>query len=772
MGLVLVVGCGGEEPAGVSAVTAPPVGDPVHAPLVPTPVAALPRETAERVAEYDFSGGAEGVTIDAARVRKVRGHGGKRIARIRSDDAPVRIALHGPFESASFNRLRLSGWFLSAASTIQVLCMRGGEVVLRSEPVVVQDLFEKVWLEVDLPGLDLQPEPLDSIDVLVTSGRPVDLAVVELWSVPLADFLSPVAGESVLHVAGEFRRAVVARTGESLAVRVPGASAGHLLWSVGIPAALRRAPGLRLRVSTPAGAGEPQSAEFEIDSDPASAEAWQEFELAFGEDSRGERSIHFEFLADDEVAAVCALAEMRAVRRQQRPRTVLLVTSDTHRADGIGRAAHALEVETPTLDALADRGTLFTSCWSTTNITQPSHATILTGIHPRDTGHVTNTGSLLEEARTLAETFRDAGFRTFSSVSVFHLGAHSGLGQGFDRMSAPPVGVWDAEQTIGALQSWLPSARGEPLFVWLHLFDAHTPYGPPDPYDRKYYASAKDPFDANLPASGLCERCLPGEYRELRDLDYARAQYRAEIDYLDHALGGLLAAPRLSNALVAFTSDHGEVLRGDVSLFNHGVLVPDTLRVPLILAGPGVPAGARRADAVTHLDLGRTLLDLAGLAETSFPGRALLSAGEAPESSPGESSAKATGGPVFALSADGKAAAISAGGWYLVLYLRAHEGPFEGEVERHAVELYRLGDEAEHLVDVAAQEPEQVRRLRAALVEWLGQAVPARLASHVPPPEALAARLAELGYASDPDWAPEDAWIDPECECERCEASR
>ncbi len=758
--VLAAAGCGAEEPADPpSATRGAAAADPVraHVPLVPTPVSPAPRAEPQLAASFDAAADSRDWVVDAAAVRRIRHQDGGRALRVRCGDGAARLVIPGPFDPGSFDRVTVAAWFLELASSVQVRCFRDNVVVAESGPVWAEDLFQLLRVDVDLPQLALETEPIELVELVLTSGRPVDLSAVELWDVPLADFLLPGSGEGLLHVAGEARRGVVLRAGEARAVRVPELAGARLAFSTCVPAALWHARELELRASWVGAGGETRESSIPLDRE-AEADCWVEQELPL--EGGGERTVHLELRAAGGEEAVCALAETRAVRPAAAPPTVLLVTSDTHRADGLGRVAGGLGVATPNLDALADRGTLFADCWSTTNITLPSHATILTGVHPRDTGHVTNTGSLVDAARTLAEAFREAGFRTFAAVSVFHLGEESGLDQGFDRMLFPPNGVWDAEQTAGVLRSWLPTAEGVPLFVWLHFFDAHTPYEPPGDWDRRYYGKGGDPFDPSLPDPALCERCLPPEYRGLRDLEFGRAQYRAEIDYLDHVLGDLLAEPRLADAVVAFTADHGEVLQGEDSLFNHGILVPDTLRVPLILAGPGVPAGERRDEVVTHLDLGRTLLDLGGAADVPFPGRALV-ADEPPR-----------GGPVFALSADGKAAAVASGGWFLVLYLREHAGPFEGRAERHAVELYRLDGDAEHRVDRAAEEPARARRMRAALVAWLGEASDENLASHAAPPLANAARLAALGYATDPSWNPEESWFDPECECERCAAWR
>jgi arylsulfatase A-like enzyme len=133
---------------------------------------------------------------------------------------------------------------------------------------------------------------------------------------------------------------------------------------------------------------------------------------------------------------------------------VLLVTSDTHRGELLGTTAGGL-VRTPALDALAARGVVFLDAMSTSNATNPSHAALMTGLHPRDTRVVTNRDPLARRAVTLAERFAAAGYRTAATYSAFHLDdATSGLGQGFDRYEGPgaPTGL-DFDAFEGASSS-------------------------------------------------------------------------------------------------------------------------------------------------------------------------------------------------------------------------------------------------------------------------------------------------------------------------------
>ena len=248
--------------------------------------------------------------------------------------------------------------------------------------------------------------------------------------------------------------------------------------------------------------------------------------------------------------------------------------------------------------------------------------------------------------------------------------------------------------------------------------------------------------------------------RDIRDPDFPRAQYRAEITYLDSELASLLNHPRVAAGHVAFTSDHGEILNDMGMYFNHSLSVPSTLHVPLILAGPGINKASTDAP-VEHLGLGRTLLDLAGLGRIAFPGKNLLLSVESPLSSEK---------PRFSMGSNGDHAAITQGPWHLMLFLRKHRGFLREPRIRHQVELYNFESDPRLDRDLSQKHPELAFQLRESLVQWLGESQSLNLRSEgALNPKALA-ELASLGYAHV-DAAPSSKpWIDPKCDCHPCSA--
>lgn len=271
------------------------------------------------------------------------------------------------------------------------------------------------------------------------------------------------------------------------------------------------------------------------------------------------------------------------------PRSVLLVTLDTVRADRLGHHGRK-DAGTPGLDALAARGTAFTDATAAGPVTLPSHATILTGLDPSRHG-VRHNGlfALAPEAVTLAERLRDAGFATGAFVGSLVLDRRHGLDQGFEAYTAPGASAAAAtfflpERAGSAVNAdalaWLDGvAREKPFFAWVHYMEAHAPYAPPA-LERNRHPG--DPYQAEIAA---CDRFL----RELLD--------------------GLAARGRLEETLVIVTADHGEDL-GDHGEGTHGIfLYQSTLHVPLAMAGPGVKQGHRVEEPVGGADVAPTVLE-------------------------------------------------------------------------------------------------------------------------------------------------------------------
>lgn len=269
----------------------------------------------------------------------------------------------------------------------------------------------------------------------------------------------------------------------------------------------------------------------------------------------------------------------------------MLVTIDTLRADHLGCYGYQ-SIETPTLDGLARSGVLFETAVAQTPLTPPSHASIFTGQNP-NVHKVRNTGGFIlpASARPLARILQEQGWDTGAFVGSAVLKRLFGFDNGFavydDEMPRPGGRAEFREDperraatVIDHAIDWLSKRQpGKPYFLWVHLYDPHIPYQPPPEFASKYKSR---PYDG-------------------------------EIAYADQQLGRLFAAlPRGGETIRAVLSDHGESL-GEHGEHTHGVFLYDaTLRIPFILAGPGVPSSVRVKQQVRTIDVLPTLLALMG----------------------------------------------------------------------------------------------------------------------------------------------------------------
>ncbi|MCK6447835.1 MAG: sulfatase [Planctomycetes bacterium] len=593
----------------------------------------------------------------------------------------------------------------------------------------------------------------------------IDVHSVELVSVPAAAALAAVDEPPRLaRLGGEQRRAFGLSNWSPLVARCEPDENSILAFACAVPDVFATEPGpLDLELTISDGSG--VLAERLVQLNTGAGRRWVDVEFPLAPAAGRTVDLQWKLVGPQRESEVyCALTPPILAHRDAKPRSVLLVTSDTHRADHVSAAGLRHDVLTPSIDRLMASGVWFSNCLSSSNATTPSHVAMLTGMSPRDTRVVDNLTSLSDQAITLAERFRSEGFLTWAVVSANHLDdAHSGLGQGFDRLDAPHQPERGAPDSIAIAERWLDTRPGLPVFLWVHLFDAHTPYQPDDEFIDSAWPADRDPFDPQLPPPAVPAPALALMPEGLRDVEYMRALYRAEVSELDAHLPRLFEHPRLTNGVIAFTADHGESLGAHGIFWDHRGLYPQSTHVPLVLWWPGAPRGVRSDRPVTNVDIGRTLLDLAGLAQVEFPGRSLVEEREnAPE-------------PRFMLASGGVSAALEHDGWLAVLRLSKElvwiaDGCHEPSVV-HALELYDLRTDPRCFDDRAAAEPERARRMREALVKWLASPDGAGFAGSATRDERTLEGLRALGYATEATDVSR-AWIDPNCDCPRCDAYR
>jgi arylsulfatase A-like enzyme/cytochrome c-type biogenesis protein CcmH/NrfG len=387
---------------------------------------------------------------------------------------------------------------------------------------------------------------------------------------------------------------------------------------------------------------------------------------------------------------------------------VVLITIDTLRADRLGCYGHAA-ARTPTLDGVAKRGARFEVAVAHTPLTAPSHASVLTGLTPLAHGVRDNGAYVLPRAvRTLAEDFHEAGYRTAAFVSGFPLKRRFGFDRGFDSYDDHLPRGKDArrtayvertaDRTTDAALAWLRSPeQGEPpVFLWVHYFDPHAPY--------------------EAPAEAMLGAASP---------------YDGEIAFVDTQLGRLLRAlderRPAAPPLLLVTADHGESL-GEHGEDTHGIFVYDaTIRVPLMLSGPGVSEGVVVPTVARAIDVAPTLLDYAGLRPRTMQGRSLRRAvaGE-----------RLADEPAYSESLHAQLQY----GW---APLHAWRTAKHKLIEAPRVELYDLAQDANERDDRSAREPERALAMRRELQRAMAVDTPNAEQAMDP---GTRERLAALGY--------------------------
>ncbi len=739
----------------------------VRVPLLPAPDAE-PFPADRIVFSEDVGADPSPWAGEAPEVRTLAQGAGVRWLRLRSPGGrdEMRAVRRGPLSAGPFDLLAVMA-SIGASGTLVAELERDGRVIASSPSRSLLARGDPVRLALPLVH---DGSPVDAL-VLRFSGssRKVDLGRVELLRrAPLGWLPGGDEAGAVVVSGSEARVALGVGTGRPLVGRFDAPVGGRLRFAWALPEPLRAADDAELELELSAD-GLP-SLTRRVALSAGESRRWQLVEVTLGALAGAVLDLRLSVVAASPTA--CAISPPVAWTPALRPASVLLVTTDTHRGDHLGAARGGVVVETPNLDALAAQGVFFERCFSSTNVTNPSHVALMTGVHPRDTGILVNNVPLAEAAPTLAEVFASHGYVTVASLSARHLGhAGSGLGQGFDRMTWPADGEASAEEAIARLREALEEAEGQPVFAWLHLFDPHHPYAP-DPADlRPYWPEDRDPRDPSLPPLPIDDDVLPDDMAGLRDLDHPRAAYRAEITAMDRTLGRLLADSRFDDkAVIAVVGDHGESLGAHGVYFTHAELYPDSLHVPLILRGPlpvvdpavdpempGFVPGSRRSEPVTSLDVGRTVLDLAGLEAAPFPGRSLVSVRDER--------------PRFAVSAHGFSASVTFQDLHLVLHLRDHHQRFLAEgVERHRVQLFDLASDPGALRDLILERPEVARALGERLVEWLRDARALEWAGASSTDAELEATLLAMGYVAGT--GTESATLFEPDDCDWCERFR
>ncbi len=359
---------------------------------------------------------------------------------------------------------------------------------------------------------------------------------------------------------------------------------------------------------------------------------------------------------------------------------VILITLDTTRADRL--ACYGYEgIRTPVIDRLAERGLRYERCMAQTPLTLPSHTTILTGTFPPFHGVRDNGGFIVPPAlQTMAEQYKAKGYGTAAFVAAYVLDSRWGLNQGFDtyfdnfdlsRFERVSLGSIQrpANEVLDQALGWLAENKDRKFFTWIHLYDPHTPYEPPPPYDQ----------------------------------EYPERPYLGEIAFADSQLGRLwdfLEANRLlDSTFLVLAGDHGESL-GQHEEITHGFFVyQEAIHVPLIIVTPFKRLQGRTvAQPVTLADIMPTLLDMTGFpVPAEVQGRSLVPGFFRPEGVEDEMAYSETYYPRYHY------------GWS---ELRAVQDRRFKLILAPELELYDLEQDPTEKQNLAAAKPAQVQDLR------------------------------------------------------------
>jgi arylsulfatase A-like enzyme len=315
---------------------------------------------------------------------------------------------------------------------------------------------------------------------------------------------------------------------------------------------------------------------------------------------------------------------------------IVLVTLDTVRADHLGCYGYSRDTS-PNIDEFADESIVFTSCRTPMPLTAPAHASLFTGEMPNIHGIFTNISKIPKitgRFRTLAEDLSLAGYQTAGFPSAVHMGRQFGFDKGFETYNENTVisgpewlqGVYEiapfgiagrlglfkqtylarnSSQVNQAFEHWMNSTdkykSAKPSLVWLHYFDAHAPYQPPEDYwkqfDPDYKGNITGSQEELQAINDQIQRTdggniLPDGFSQA-DIDNLVARYDGEIFNLDRSFGQLIATLKQHNSwwentVVIVVSDHGEGLYDDGYFGHNYTLKEDEIRVSCIIKGPGI----------------------------------------------------------------------------------------------------------------------------------------------------------------------------------------
>jgi len=302
-------------------------------------------------------------------------------------------------------------------------------------------------------------------------------------------------------------------------------------------------------------------------------------------------------------------------------RNLIYILVDSLRSDHLRCYGYNRTIS-PNIDKLAEDGILFKNSLSQSCWTKPSFSSILTANHPTSVGITGENDAIIDNITTVTELLKKAGFYTVAFISNPYLGKEHGFAQGFDEYHTIfPKNLSEykinADELNREVFKWLEKNKNKKFFLMIFYLEPHTPYAPPEPYDRLF-----------SPVSRVSENLWKEKIANPSE-DYLKALvdlYDGEIRFLDHELGRLFEKMKKleiwDNSLIAFNADHGEEFYDHFWWQHNHTLYEELIRVPLIIKGPGLPHGIKIETPVQHIEIFPTLFDLLGLKQSpTFTGQ-------------------------------------------------------------------------------------------------------------------------------------------------------
>jgi arylsulfatase A-like enzyme len=432
------------------------------------------------------------------------------------------------------------------------------------------------------------------------------------------------------------------------------------------------------------------------------------------------------------------------------PRGVILIVADTLRSDHLDAWGYERSTA-PNLTRLAREGTILADNISQGAWTKVSISSILSSLYPTTHGVYDIPHRLPASVTTLAEAFREAGYATFHTSSVTFSGRNSNLQQGVEvlheRFSVDNLGDYRSKTArvyMDRLLPWLDKHRDEPFFVFLHVFDPHSPFRPFDPYDRRWLSDGDlGDHEENLKKVEEVVDVFHGlptaEELEKAGGIEAEAFVRAEKAWYDGSIRAMDAEIRrlieklgelelLDDTLLAFVSDHGEEFLEHGRHWHGHSVYGEMINVPMLVRWPGVvPAGRIIEQTTQSIDLMPTILELAQLpVPEAAQGRSLVPL-MAADGDPGRFGWLA--GPVFserreppgeADEGSPDAYAVIHDGWKLIWNVERRD-------ERPEFELFDHANDPLNLSNVAEVHPDRVAQLHKLIEDWRKDAEASRM---------------------------------------------